>query len=460
MTALGKRFTIGLLVSGGCFSCLVLSIARGPGEFELGYTTELYALQARSFLAGKTALPVEPRPELLSLQNPYDPKANGSYRLHDASLYRGRYYLYFGPVPVVILFAPYRLLTHLDLPNRVAIPILCIGGYLSSCALFFLLSRHNRWELPFWLQCAIVVSLCSMSLVAMLLRRPRFYEVAIAAGYFFVMAGFLALAKALFESGDSRRWLLFAGLLFGLSVGCRPHLVVVCAIVLVTFAIHPKRRLRQVMPLAALMAATGIVLAWYNYARFGNPLEFGVTYQLSAFSHSQHNIEGTLRAAYKLLFAMPGIDAEFPFFHAKAVNPLPGSGTAIWTEDMAGLVPAASFALLGFFAPLFLRKRLSNQLALDRASSWLLFSIYWSGVAVFLVLCLTGWVTGRYLVDFAPLLTFEGAVVIVLLWQRFRERRAANVLRWAISAAAIFGVVINAALATPRLDRIIAVFSR
>jgi hypothetical protein len=453
-----RRLVIGLLLFGISSSYLLLSIARGP-------SAELYALLARSFLQGKTALLTEPRPELLSLPDPYDPEANSKYRLlHDASLYKGRYYLYFGAVPVVTLFLPYRLLTDLDLPNRVAVPIFCIAGYLSSCALFFLLAGHNRWVLPFWLQCAAIVSLGSMSMVCLILRRPSVYEVAIAAGYFFVMAGFLFLARAILVRRTPSKWLVLAGLMFGLAVGCRPHLVVICGIVLGAFAIRARRSPGLVIAMTTGMAVCGIVLGWYNYVRFDNPIEFGRTYQLTSFSANrssayysglEFNLDAAFRSAEEFLFLTPHVDTNVPFFHTVFINPLPGRrGRPLWMERMVGLIPAAPFALLGSFMPFFLGRRLTAN-GLDEASAWLLYAMYWSGVVVFFVLCVVGWVLGRYLVDFAPLLTFEGASLTAMLWQTIPEGRSKWMFSWGVGAAAIYGAVLNAALATPRLEMIL-----
>ena len=459
-----RRLVIGLLLLGISLSYLFLSIARGPRPPVCGYTTELYALLARNFLQGKTTLPIEPRPELLSLRDPYDPGANSKYRLQDASLYKERYYLYFGAVPVVTLFLPYRLVTNLDLPNRVAVPIFCIAGFLSSCALFFLLAGHNRWALPFWLQCAVIVSLGSMSLVWLILRRPSFYEVAIAAGYFFVMAGFLLLARAILVRRAAGKWLLLAGLMFGLAVGCRPHLVVICGLVLGAFAIRARRSPGLVIAMTTGMAACGIVLGWYNYARFDNPMEFGRAYQLtefsadpsSAFYSGERNLDVAFRSAEEFLFLAPHVDTSPPFFHTVFINPLPGRrGRPLWTEGMVGLIPVAPFALLGCFMPLFLGRRLIANRLLDEASAWLLYAVYWSGVVVFFVLCVVGWVIGRYLVDFAPLFTFEGASVTAVLWQTLPERPIKYMFSWGVGAAAIYGAVLNAALATPRLDAIL-----
>jgi hypothetical protein len=46
-----------------------------------------------SLLEGHTYLAAKPSPQLLALRDPYDPRLNEHFRLHDASLYRGRYYL-------------------------------------------------------------------------------------------------------------------------------------------------------------------------------------------------------------------------------------------------------------------------------------------------------------------------------------------------------------------------------
>lgn len=459
-----RRAILALVIFGVSSSYLLLSGARGSL-----HGMDLYALLARSFLHGTTTLPIEPKRELLALPDPYDPEANSQYRVLDVSLYRGHYYLYFGPVPVVTVFLPYRLITGRDLPNRIAVPIFCILGYLSSCALFFLLARHNRWTLPLWLQCAIVLSLGSMSLVSLLLRRPAFYQVAVSAGYACVMAGFLVLAKALVLGLSARKWLVLSGVLFGSAVGCRPHLVIVCVIVLGAFAIHARQNPRLVLAMASGIAACALVLGCYNYARFDDPLEFGRTHQLTVFSSNplttyyglELNLRGALRSAKQFLFVVPQVDRTPPFFYTVFINPLVGrGGKAIWAEDMVGLIPAAPWALLGLFAPLFLASKRIARAFLDEASHWLLQVMYWSGVLVFCLLCLVGWVLGRYLPDFAGLLTFEGACLIALFWQKITAQPIRRIFAGAIGLTAVYGLVLNAALATPPFEAVLHFFRR
>src|SRR5206468_7160345 len=67
-----------------------------------------YNVLADALRHGQLHLRIEPRPEMFELMEPYEPARNDPFRLHDASLYKGKYYLYFGVVPAFLLFVPWR----------------------------------------------------------------------------------------------------------------------------------------------------------------------------------------------------------------------------------------------------------------------------------------------------------------------------------------------------------------
>ncbi len=79
---------------------------------------EHYSFLARGYLAGQLNLSVAPDPHLLALPDPYDPAANVSFRLHDAALFNGRYYLYSVRHRHWSIFAPFRLATRWTFRNR------------------------------------------------------------------------------------------------------------------------------------------------------------------------------------------------------------------------------------------------------------------------------------------------------------------------------------------------------
>src|SRR3989338_9310428 len=104
------------------FSFFLWTATEGQNSFHLerDYFSP-YNLLAKGFLQGQLNLPVNPPIELLNLKNPYDPIANAKFRemgYHDFSLYKGKFYLYFAPVPALLLYLPYRALTGRGLPDN------------------------------------------------------------------------------------------------------------------------------------------------------------------------------------------------------------------------------------------------------------------------------------------------------------------------------------------------------
>ena len=148
-----------------------------------------------ALLAGQLNLLVKPAPELLALKNPYDPAVNAPYRLHDMSLYHGRYYMPWGPTPALTLFIPFRVLPG-DLPENLAVAIFSFGGLVFSTLLFKLLLRRFFPSNPPWFEFVGAAALAFGNAAPFILRRPAVYEVAITSGYCFMFAGLYFLCSA------------------------------------------------------------------------------------------------------------------------------------------------------------------------------------------------------------------------------------------------------------------------
>jgi hypothetical protein len=68
--------------------------------------TTYYDKLATAFQHGNLSLDEKPDPALLALENPYDPDARAGIKIKvptDFSFYNGKYYLYFGVVPALLL---------------------------------------------------------------------------------------------------------------------------------------------------------------------------------------------------------------------------------------------------------------------------------------------------------------------------------------------------------------------
>jgi hypothetical protein len=186
---------------------------------------DYYNLLIDGYLDGQLHMKVEVPAALLRLENPYDPALRPpDLGLHDASFYQGRYYVYFGAAPMVVLMLPFRLLTGIDLPLPVAVIVFTYGAFLASVALLLGLRRRHFPETPAWTAFVCVLVLGFAALGPVLVRRPHMWELPIGAGYCFAMVALLAIWRALETPDETNRAWRFAaaGLALGLAIASRP----------------------------------------------------------------------------------------------------------------------------------------------------------------------------------------------------------------------------------------------
>jgi hypothetical protein len=188
---------------GTVFSFYLWTASSSGNPFVFGEKLwDYYNLLSDAFLAGRLSLLIEPRPELLALPDPYDPSLNQAFKLHDVSLYKGKYYLYFGPTPAITLFIPFHLLFSHDLPENLAVALFYFGGLVWSILLLNLLTKTYFPKTAFWMRFVAVFCLSFSNVAPFILRRPLFYEVAISSGYFFLFGGLYFLVSGALEGGS------------------------------------------------------------------------------------------------------------------------------------------------------------------------------------------------------------------------------------------------------------------
>jgi hypothetical protein len=285
LTAIGGLLVFLMLVwLGGRSDDLALSY-RVTGQ-----QTDYYNALVDGFLKGQLHLDVEVHPDLAS----DDPVVRRSTPfLLDANLYQGRYYLYYGVVPAVLLMLPYSALTGHDLATNVVVLIFLGLGYGCAITLFDEVRRRHFPALSRGLHLTFLWLLGLGSALPFLAIRGIFYEVPIAAGYACAMAGLWAVWRALQTPASSLRALALGSLCLSLAVGCRPNYVFALPALLIPAALAwqvlrqlPDRRAQARRLLVALLlpsVTVGALLVWYNHARFGHPLETGFRYGMNTF---------------------------------------------------------------------------------------------------------------------------------------------------------------------------------
>lgn len=296
-----------------------------------------YELMAENILEGRIYFDYGDEAGLLELENPYDPDARekAGVRYHwDHAFYNGRYYMYFGVVPVFLAFLPYRIITGTALTTFHATQLFTALTIAGIFVLFDLLVKRFFKRLPYFVYLALSVAFSVMS-VWYATAEPALYCTAITAGlalevwslYFFIRAVYLEKkeGKQIFLAG-------IGALLGALVFGCRPTIALGNLLVIPMLITFVKQRefdgkLLGKLALAALpyaLVAAGLML--YNYARFDDPFEFGQKYQLTVADQSQYSIALNAETVLRIindtaesLFAFGDIRSAFPYLHPSGV---------------------------------------------------------------------------------------------------------------------------------------------
>jgi hypothetical protein len=388
-----------------------------------------YELLTDAVVHGRTSLRLEPDPRLAQLENPWA-GPQGIPRAHDATYFQGRYYLYFGVTPVVLVLAPWRWLTGTFLTDPAAILVFLSLGYLLALDFVLRSSRALGRALRPPAAAGVALALGWGSFLHYNLAGAQFYQVPIACAFACTMAAARCLLGASQAHAFSRVAAGFAGASFfaGAAVGARPNFIFVLPLLGVAgatlAAMHPAVRGRRhtLVALAALVVPAllgGLALAGYNYARFGDPLEFGLRYQFAAIDMRAFKLFGPEffgRSVDAYLFSPARYSLYYPFIGLR--------------EETFGLLTWAPAALLALAAPALARR--AGATAPGR--TWVTVSfVAGAGLAMLAVLLFYAYQLERYELDFLGPLLVAAAVVALVTWSRLpRLARlvVAAVLAW------------------------------
>ncbi|MBI5424409.1 MAG: hypothetical protein HZA32_09970 [Opitutae bacterium] len=408
--------------------------------------TAYYNRLVDGFRSGHLYLAGDPAPEMAKLKNPYDPLENAPYRLHDATYYKGKYYLYFGPTPALVLFWPYVAITGEYLWHRQAVAVFGSAAFLISVGLLCAIRRRYFPRAGAWTMFFAVIGLGFVNTIPIVLRRPDVWEVPITCAAVFVLLALVAIWRAIHWPSDRTGWTVIASAFYGLAIGARPPVLLGAAMLLVP-ALYAWRRDRadwvgvRRLVLAAVLPVTvaGLALLSYNWLRFENPLEFGQRYQLAGVDNTQVTFFGGNFFWYHLrLYLWEPVRwfQYFPFVRGIEIPPPPAGQLGV--ESMFGLLTNTSFVWLALLAPW-----LGDRGEARASWRWFVFAAgVYSAIAGATVMMFGG-ACNRYFVDFVPplvLLAAAGALAI-----DHSLSRAARAWRWLGRAVWVAATVFSAA---------------
>ena len=343
-------------------------------------STRYYTLLADAFSKGQLHVDVEPGAALLAADDPYSSEGRPGFEdeVWDLSLYKEKLYLYWGPVPALLItpIAPYIQQPIAD----IYLVFFFFCGLLILNTFFIL----KLWRL-FFADVPVRHVVLSIFLIGLILpilwslNIPDIYEAAIGAGQFFLVGGILFAILA-FEKNIQKRFLFLAGFFWACSVGSRAINVfsVIFLTALTLFWIwrhHPKRTdLGQMAQLAAALLVPLVVgatlIGWYNWARFDSPFEFGLRYQITIYNLNRYmpltfqpdylpfNIVAYLLLPFEFIPNFPFIQ---PIGFSSLLNSLNIAAPKLYAAgNVTGILFYAPFLFLAFL-PFFKRNRAAQE---------------------------------------------------------------------------------------------------
>lgn len=290
-----------------------------------------YELMAEAFLEGHIDFAYGDEDALLVLDNPYDPyeRSEAEVPFHfDHAYYNGHYYMYFGVVPVLLVFLPYRVLTGTSLTTYHATQLFVAVSIAGIFLLFRLLRKHFFPKMTEGV-CLILSSAFSVISVWYSIAQPALYCTAISAALAMEIWSLYFYIRGVWVLSSENQQILSAGigaLLGALAFGCRPPVALANLLVIPMLIVFLKQRkitgkLIAKLVLAALpyvFVAAGLM--WYNYIRFDSPFEFGQSYQLTIADQTQYTqlpgleiLPKLLKDTWQSFFAPQVFGATFPY---------------------------------------------------------------------------------------------------------------------------------------------------
>ena len=392
---------------------------------------DYYNLLTEGFIRGSTAMHVAVD---LGMLSPDPEVRRHSPSLLDANLYQGKYYLYYGVVPALFFFTPFKLITGNNLAPELAVLISVLIGYCIAIHIWHLARERYFPGLGSGGEVTAHLLLGLSTATPFLITRSSFYEIPIATGYACVMWTCLACYKAMhYKPRYAVIRLAVGSLALGLAVGCRPNYILAFpALMVVAFMIIYQRKTphgsisnRSVIVAAISPGAIiGVGLATYNFARFGNPLEFGFNYGINSFFDS-----GATLMSWRFIwpnlqwiyFTPPQLSPYFPYIFpvSGSFRPVGYFGNEAFHGQFFSLI-LSIWILLGIF---LLRSTKYNA----RTLAFIAF-LAWIGCSSLQFMTLLTIRGNRHCVDFQATFMLLAIITAGLTWSRLKSKRVTSLL--------------------------------
>ncbi len=396
------------------------------GSFGLWNTlptiTTYYDKLATAFADGSLSLEETPDPTLLALANPYNPAERSGLRVPtDYSLYKGKYYLYFGPVPALFLTISKFLGFALLGDQYLAFTFIC-GIFVVQTLLIVFLWKSYFPEIPRWMATISIVFSGLTTPFIWILTQAKFYEAASTSGQFFFLVGVYFVFTGYFKENVSNKRLMMAGISWAFALGSRLIQILpigFIGLIVVLLSIRIKRgkvvllrSISSIIWLSTPIIIGAICIGWYNWARFGSFFETGFYYELAGpylqkYYQQLFSPIYLLPNLYNYLFMKPGIIDRFPLLHSETgigitKFPFLMVPPIYFTGPLTGIFYSTPFILFAGLLGFADKDKPNNIPGSKGLIGWIVIVLLGAFLLEFAPFASYFWVETRFFIDFIP----------------------------------------------------------
>lgn len=291
----------------------------------------IYQDQLRSILDGHPWLSVQPSDHLIAMEDPYDTSARRQLShdgiVDDYAYFNGRYWCYFGILPVILFMLPVYAISGIVLDTWMMIAFCVLACVPASFWLIRAILKRYAPKATFGAMISILLAFPALTYVTSLMLDQRTYVLPSALGLLLCICAFASWFTAMRDDNTlDSRWIALGSLLMGMTLGARPTMSISALLVVPCFWRHLCRRLVQVRDWLAMLVPPLIValpVLWWNRIRFGSWLDFGASYNLTNVNMTNGHpglLESFPFRMFEILFRPITAEWRWPFIFSNPVD--------------------------------------------------------------------------------------------------------------------------------------------